>query len=154
MGAKKYAPRIAKLMSDEDLIDFDTKVAAALALAELGAREHAADIAKLLRQEFVREEAALSLALLGAKGHASEIAGLLKKPDALDRRAGAVALGILGATDHAKALAELLTTEAEQFVVEATAAALILMEAPAEYTRPALVIVEDWCDGQLLFRGD
>jgi len=154
MGAKKYAPQIAKLMLDEELFAPDTKRYAAFGLANLGAREYAKDIATLLDDEFVSEAAALSLANLGAKEHASEIAGLLDSWDPSERKAGAVALGILGATDHARDLAELFAKEEEQYVVEAVAAALILMEAPAEYSRSALVIVDDWCDGQLRFHGN
>ena len=124
----------------EDEMHGDRTVAAAYALARLGATEHAKDIAKLLKGGFTKGDAAKALALLGAKEYASEIAKLLKHKDSFKREDGALALGILGARKYAPAIAKLLK-EKEPWVPRAAALALLLLEA-VEYDKEVLPIIE------------
>ncbi len=135
--AAKYTKEIARVLDDE--IPGDRTETAAYALARLGAKEHAKDIAKLLKNEYRRRHAAKALALLGAREYTAEIVLLLKDKNSFNREGGALALGILGAKEHVAAVAELLKDE-EAWVRRAAADALVLMEAN-EYAREALPII-------------
>jgi HEAT repeat protein len=136
--AKNHKKEIVLVLEDE--MHGDKTVAAAYALARLGATEHAKDIAKLLKGGFTKGDAAKALALLGAKEYAPEIAKLLTHTDSFKREDGALALGILGARKYAPAIAKLLK-EKEQWVPRAAALALLLLEAE-EYDKEVLPIIE------------
>lgn len=69
--AADYKKEIAGVLHNE--IQGDSSKTAAYALARLGAKEHAPDIALLLRKEFRRGDAAKALALLGAGDYTAEI---------------------------------------------------------------------------------
>lgn len=135
--AAKYKKEIARVLDDE--IPGDRAETAAYALARLGAKEHAKDIAKLLKNEYRRRHAAKALALLGAREYTAEIILLLNDKDSFNREGGALALGILGAKEHISAVAELLKDE-EAWVSRAAADALVLLEAQ-EYAARALPII-------------
>ena len=104
--------------------------------------ENAKDIAVLLNDKSKKGDAAKALALLGAKEYADEIALLLKDESSLVRKDAALSLGILKAKKYSSRVAELLTTDKESFVENYAAASLILMEA-MEYYKVAVPILEN-----------
>ena len=134
--AANYKKEFAQVMVKE-LFD-DRAVAAAYALARLGATEHSKDIAKGLTSVY-KGEAAKALALLGAKEYIAEIALLLEDQNSFNREDGAIALGVLGARDHIPAIAKLLKDE--KFWVQLGAAfALVLLEAN-EYAKSVVQVI-------------
>jgi HEAT repeat protein len=94
-----------KLLKDED---FEVRVMAVDALAELGAKEFAPAIAELLKDEGVWARAAGDLRDLGAEEFAPRIAELLKDGDSEVRWYVADVLGDLGAKEFVPRIAELL----------------------------------------------
>lgn len=138
MGAKEYAPKIAKLL-DEDLLDFELNQEAAYALAALGAREHAKDIATLLDGKFSQGEAAKALAFLDATEYAPKIAGLLKDKSSLVRKDALIALGLMGARQCAGKVAAALDDD-ESSIVSAAVVSLLLMDAGTHTDRIVAVI--------------
>ena len=128
--AKSYKRELVAAMQDP--IGTDRAKAAMYALASVGAKEHAKDIAAQLNDEFRKGDAALALALLGATEYEGNIAALLKAENSLVRCAALLALGILDAKKHVSAVVKLLN-DPESFVQPYAAAALVLMRADAYY---------------------
>lgn len=135
--AGNYKKELAQVL-DKKSFD-DRAVAAAYALASLGATEHSKDVAKLLKSDYKKGEAAKALALLGAKEYIAEIALLLKDPSSFNREDGAIALGMLGARDQIPAIAKLMKDK-ELWVKLGAAFALVLLEAN-EYAKSALQVI-------------
>lgn len=136
--AREYKNEIIKTMLGGFRIE--TRKAAIYALVNIEAKETTAEIAKLLKEEFRKEDAAKALALLGAKEYADEIAFLLKDKSGLVRSDAALALGVLQSKKHAGEIAKLLNDK-ESYVHNYAAVALLLMEAAAYY-KAAIPIVE------------
>jgi HEAT repeat protein len=97
MGAAAYADRIAWLLRTGSA---GTRVAAMGALAKLRAKQHAKDIAPLLKDKIVKGHAACALALLDAQSYKKEIAALLDDKEPGRSRWGMIALGILRAREY------------------------------------------------------
>jgi len=148
--AGNFKREIAQILDDD--IFGERGETAAYALARLGAKEHAKDIAKLLKHEFRRRHAAKALALLGAREYTDEIVLLLKDEDSFNREAGALALGILGAKEHVSAVAGLLKDE-KAWVSRAAADALVLMDAN-EHVQVALSIIAEQKEGPYFTAAD
>ena len=123
--AAKYKKEIASVLQG-DLFG-DRVVTAAYALARLGAKEYAHDIAKLLTHHSNNGEGAKALALLGAREYVKDILPLLQDSDSFTREDGALALGVLNAREHALAVSKLLKDD-KFWVRLAAAKALVLME--------------------------
>lgn len=130
-----YAAEFVKVMHD-DL--GDTTETAAFALAKLGSKEHAKEIARLLSKEYRKADAALALAIMGATEHTDQIARLLNDRDSLTRVAALNALGILRATKYQLQVARHLK-DPESFVP--IHAALVLMDAD-RYANRIIPMVE------------
>jgi HEAT repeat protein len=97
LGAKEYAPQIAKLLNDEF-----KKGDAAKALALLGAKEYTTRIGLMLndKNQLVQEDAALALGLLGAKKYAPKLAVLMENKKNLAHRHAAAAIILMNATAY------------------------------------------------------
>ena len=117
----------------------ETKTAAIYALVSIDDKESAKDIAKLLKDDFRKADAAKALALLGAKEYADEMALLLKDKSGLVRQDAALALGILKAKKYAGEVAKLLNDK-ESYVHTNAATALVLMESEDHYKAALPVI--------------
>jgi len=124
--AASYKKEIAQALADEELSERLT--AAIYALAYLRAREFAPDIAKLLRLKSEKGKVAKALALMGAKEYAEQIALMLNDESSDNRLNAALALGILGATEYAPAVAKLLSDQ-DVVVTYYAAVSLVLMGA-------------------------
>src|SRR5688572_12073331 len=123
--AEKHKREIAAVLRG-DL--FGERVAtAAYALARVGAKEYAQDIAKLLSHHSNKGEGAKALALLGAREYVNDILPLLQDGKSFTREDGALALGVLDAREHSLAVSKLLKDD-EVWVRLAAAKALVLME--------------------------
>lgn len=136
--AKDYKKEIVASM----LRPFGGEVAEAamFALVRIRAKEHSADIAKLLTDRSKKGAAAKALALLGATEYTNKIGAMLEGADELGRADAALALGILGAKKYAPKLAAMM--RGETFINSYAAAAIIMMDAPA-YTAEATKILVD-----------
>ncbi|CAN5154647.1 hypothetical protein BH20ACI2_BH20ACI2_06180 [soil metagenome] len=128
-AAKDYKRQLAQAMK-KGFRELPT--AAMYALVSLGAKEHAGDIAQLLRTGYRREDAMKALALLGATQFSAEIARGLRDKNGLTRSAAALSLGILDAKQYAKQVATLLR-DPESYVHSYAAIALLLMNARKYY---------------------
>src|SRR5687767_12965001 len=128
--AQDYKPQLVKVM----LVPFDRdrSTAAMYALVGTDAKEHAADIARLLDDEFSRDDAAKALALLGATQYTRQIALLLNDKNPLTRSAGALAIGVMDAKAYTGDVAKLLK-DPEEFVRPYAAAAIMLLRADTFY---------------------
>jgi HEAT repeat protein len=126
LGAKEYAPQIAKEMFAE--YGMDVKESAIYGVAKLGGREYAGEIAKLLDDSSAGRHAAIALALIGANEHNKKIAQLLSDSEPFKRRAAMLALGILNAKEYAPEIARQLQT-GEDWLKDYAALALVLLEA-------------------------
>jgi len=150
-AAGEYADDIARMLQDE--FPGDSGETAAYALAKVGAKEHAKDIAKLLSSQFQKGYAAKALAIMGATEYINDIVPLLGDESALSRKDGALALGVMNATQHAAEVSKLLKDQ-EEFVRYYAAVALVLMEA-REYADDVVPIIERFQqDGSQLNEGD
>lgn len=123
--AEKYKKEIATVLRGN--LFGERAETAAYALARLGAKEYAPDIAKLLTHDFNKGEGAKALALLGAREYVKDILPLLQDSGSFTREDAALALGVLDAREHAHAVSKLLK-DAEPWVRVAAAKALVLME--------------------------
>jgi HEAT repeat protein len=124
--ARSYAKEIALKLSDE--IYSEVRKAAMFALAKLKAREYSKDIAALLKERFSKSEAAMALAVMGATEHADEIAKVLEDGEGLNRVAAMQALGVLGATKYAPEIYRRGVAE-KSYVENYAAVALVMMES-------------------------
>ncbi|MEO7659046.1 MAG: HEAT repeat domain-containing protein, partial [Pyrinomonadaceae bacterium] len=106
---------------------------AAYALAAIGAKEHAGDIAKLLKDEFRQGDAAKALAIVGATEYVSEIAKLLVAKSGLTRSAALISLAFLDSKKHIPQMINLYNGDPENYVKLHAALALLLMEFPKYY---------------------
>ena len=129
--AEKYKKEIVQAMLDES----HEKVpeSAAYALAAIGAKEHAKDIAQLLKDEFRQGDAAKALAMLGATEYADEIAQLLAAKSGLTRNSALISLAILNSSKHVPAMIGLYRNDPEIYVKPHAAEALLLMGFPQFY---------------------
>lgn len=149
--AADYADDIASILRDR--FPGDSGETAAYALAKVGAKEHAKDLAKVLSSQFQKGYAAKALAIMGATEYVNDIAPLLGDESALSRKDSALALGVLNATQHAGQVSKLLKDK-EEFVRYYAAVALVLMEA-REYSDDVVRIIEAFHrDGSHLNEGD
>jgi HEAT repeat protein len=139
-AAADYSDKIARMLRSGRELPGETVETAAYALAVAGAKEHAPDIAVLLRHDHARGYAAKALGLMGATEYAKEIAALLAGQHSSDREAAALALGVMGARQYAGAVAKLLR-DAEQPVRYRAAVAIVLMEAH-DYDAAAIPVIE------------
>jgi HEAT repeat protein len=99
LGAKEYAPDIAKLLDRRF-----RKGDAAKALALLNASEYEDRIALLLSDEnsLVRKDSALALGILRSKKHAPNLARLLNSEEDFVRYYAAISLVVIGASEYYK----------------------------------------------------
>ena len=133
LGAREYAKDIAGLLeASGDSMVYES---ALRALVQHKAKGQVPEIAKLLGEEFRRDEACKALALLGVSEHAKEIAGLLDSPSPQTRMAALMSLGILNAREYEKQVAEHLQ-DREEYVRPDAALALVLMGSK-EHAREA-----------------
>ncbi len=107
--ASNYKKEIVQAMLGES--HENVPESAAYALAAIEAKEHAKDVARLLKNEFRRGDAAKALAMLGATRYKPEIARLLSSNSQITRQAAAVALAILGAKEYVPKLTTLCQKE-------------------------------------------
>jgi HEAT repeat protein len=128
--ARHYKPQLVEVMLRE--FDRERSEAAMYALVSIDAKEQAANIARLLNDEFRKGHAAKALALLGATQYTRQIALLLKDQSSLVRCAAALAIGILDAKTHSRDVANLLK-DPEEFVRPYAAAAIMLLRAEEHY---------------------
>lgn len=139
----KQAQNFKKEIVQAMLGDSREKVpeSAAFALASIGAREHAKDIAHLLNDKFRRGEAAKALALMGAKEYAPRIADMLDDESPLTVADAASALGILGANEYSNKIARVISKHPDSRASVFAAEALLLLKAKKHYSI-ALPIIE------------
>jgi HEAT repeat protein len=145
LGAKPYAERIAGLLR-RPARDISIPDAALAALMELDAKDQIGKIEAFRKIEvFHSGTAAKALAVLGAKEYAKDIAGMLNgghgAGEVLHRRDALLALGILQAKEYAGDVVNLLNAE-EVCVRRGAAWSLILMEDDA-YGPQAVRVLED-----------
>ena len=150
-GSRRTTKKELAQVLDKERFD-DRAVAAAYALARLGATEHSKDVAKLLNNDYKKGEAAKALALLGAKEYIAEIAFLLKDPNSFNREDGAIALAQLGARDHISAIAKLLKHK-ELWVQQGAGFALVFLEAK-EYAKIVVRVIAKQKSGAYLSSED
>lgn len=136
---EQYVAEIAKTLRS----DFSSEVteAAAYAMAKLGAKQYAADIATLLRKEYRKGHAAKALAIMGAQEYSDEIALMLKDENGLVRSDALLALGILGAKKYVTQVAVHLK-DREGYVQHFAAESLVLLEAD-RYASQIIPLVEN-----------
>ena len=135
--AADYEKEIAEVLNDK--FADDRVAAAAYALARLGAKHRASEVAKHLHAGYLNRDVVKALALLNAKEYAPEIAPILSNEHSYNREAAALALGILGAHEFVVDIAKLLgdkTTERDG------ARALVLLEANAYAARVLPIIAQ------------
>jgi HEAT repeat protein len=137
--AAEYVGEIAKVLQDE--FRGETVETAAYALAKLGARQYAKDIARLLGKEFRKGDAAKALAVMGAAEYGDEIARMLGDKNPLNRKDALLALGVLNATKYAVQVAKHLK-DPEGFVTNYAAYALVLMGS-GEHADQVVPLVEN-----------
>jgi HEAT repeat protein len=142
----QHSDELAKVLRRE----FGTKTveAAAYALASLGARRYAKDVARLLDDRFQRGDAAKALAVMGAVEYKGRIARLLDVREELDRADALLALGILNAKEYAPRIAGFLKDKG--YVGHHAAQALVLM-GEMRYARLCMPLVEGAYDSNLYF---
>lgn len=148
-AAAEYVDEIADVLKDKfrgEVIDV-----AAYALAKLGARQYAKDIAALLRQEYRKGDAAKALALMGASEYTDEIARMLKDKEGLVRKDALLALGILRATKYTPQVAEHLKDQS--YVSNYAAYALVLLDAE-KYVDEIVPLVENAFQKKLYLNAD
>ena len=133
--AADYEKEIAAVLDDR--FASDRVAAAAYALARLGAKHRASEVAKHLHADYINRDVIKALALLNAKEHAAEIAPILSNESSFNREAAALALGILGANEYIADIAKLLRDKTTERNV---AKALVLLEANA-YAGKVLPII-------------
>lgn len=133
----EYADELAKVLGDE--LRGETVEAAAYALASVGARQYAKDVAKLLDQKFRKGDAAKALAIMGADEYKGRIASLLDDKDSLVRDDALLALGVLNAREYAPRIAGFLNDPSSASNRAATA--LVLM-GELRYAQRCVPLVE------------
>jgi HEAT repeat protein len=140
LGARDHAGKIADLLGEELSKDVSIPDAALSALMRLNAREQVEKIAK-----HKSGTAAKALAVLGARQYAGQIAAMLKwgrEPgEELARRDALFALGILGAKQYADEVASLMRDQ-EGYIRTAAAWSIILME-DCVHGAQAIRVLED-----------
>ena len=129
--ASSYKPALVKAMMPEAYAS-DRATSAMYALAIIGAREHAKDIATFLANEYRNDDAAKALALMGADEYSDNVALLLKDKSPLTRCTAALSIGILGSKRHVDEVAKLLN-DPESYVQPYAALALVMLGAEAHY---------------------
>jgi HEAT repeat protein len=149
VGAE-YAGEFAKVLRG-DFIG-ETVDTAAYALAKLGAREYASDIAKLLNKEFRKGNAAKALAVMGATEYADAVALMLEDKNALNRKDALLALGVMRAMKYLPQVATHLK-DPEAFVHIDAAYALVLMDAD-KYASQVVALVQNAYQENLYLTGD
>jgi HEAT repeat protein len=145
--AAKYKNEIVSAMLTTN--NSEVVESAAYALAAIGAREHAKDIARLLNVERRKGFAAKALALLGATEYADRISLLLKDKSGLVRSDAVLALGILGSKKYIPLVATCLLSDPEGYVRHYAADAVFFLEA-SKYYPQALAEIEDGHQGVYL----
>jgi HEAT repeat protein len=125
VGAK-YAAEFVRIVHDNP--DRDVTQTAVFALAKLGGKEHAKEIARLLVDTYLKEGAAVALAIMGATEYTDQIAGLLKDKDNSVRMGALSALGIMRAKKYEQQIARHLK-DPDLGVHLNAAFALVLMDA-------------------------
>ncbi len=116
------------------------KESAAFALASVGAKEHAKDIAVLLNDPYRRGVAMKALALLEAKEYLQQIATFLNDESSLVVADAAISLGILGAEKYSKELSATITKHNASGASVSAAEAIFLIGATDHYDRARAVI--------------
>jgi HEAT repeat protein len=145
----EYAGEIAGVLGDE--FWGEVAKAAAYALAGIGAKQYAKDVAKLLDDKYRRGDAAKALALMGADEYKGRIAQLLDDEDSLVRKDALLALGILNAREYIPRIAKFLKDLS--FVSNFAAGALVLMDA-GQYARDCVPLVEKAYESGLYLGAD
>ena len=133
--AADYEKEIAAVLNDK--FADDRVAAAAYALARLGAKHRASEVAKHLHAGYLNRDVVKALALLNAKEHVAEIARILSNERSYNREAAALALGILGAHEYIADIAKLLKDKTKE---RDGARALVLLEANAYAARVLPII--------------
>jgi HEAT repeat protein len=136
--AANYKKEIAQVLSQETR--WETSKTAAFALAHLGAREYARDIARRL-DSLGKGDMAKALAIMGAREYAGKIAPMLDDKSPFNQRDAALALGILEAKEYAPNIARLLKAE-DSWTRYVASLSLVLMEADA-YGEEAIHEIEE-----------
>ncbi len=136
--AGKYKTVLVKVMLSA--FRSDASEAAAYALAAIGAKEHAVDVAKLLTKEFRKGTAAKVLALLGAKRYARQIAALLDSKSSLVRNDAIFALAILDAKVYLPRIVKLLDPSAKDSSAIYAAEAILQMRARSHYGKALRIL--------------
>jgi HEAT repeat protein len=120
----------------------EVRQSAMFALARIGGREHAAAIAPMLDDRFMKGHAAVTLAVLQAKDYTAAIAKLLKSSSSLDQKDAALALALMNARETSDEIAALLTAP-EDFVRYYAAVALTVLD-PQKYAARILPVVQPY----------
>jgi HEAT repeat protein len=129
--AKNFKPQLVRTMLSRS--SGNAGRAAAYALAAVGAKEHARDVATLLTDEFRMGTAAKVLALLQARQYIPQIADLLNSKSGLVRNDATFALAILRAKQYAPRIAKVMTLKTNDGSTVYAAEAIFLMGATAHY---------------------
>jgi HEAT repeat protein len=129
----------------------ETVETAAYALASLGTKRYAKDVARLLDQKFRKGAAAKALAIMGAEEYKGRIARLLDDESNLVRADALLALGVLNAREYIPRIARFLKDPG--YVSHFAAEALVLMGAD-EYARECVPLVESAYSNDLYLGAD
>lgn len=127
----KYKKEIVQAMLGQS--HMKVSESATYALAAIGAKEHARDVARLLKNEFRQGCAAKALALMGASEYSGEIAKLLSAKSGLTRNAAMVSLAILDSKKHIQAIVRIYNNDPKIYVKPQAAVALLLLGKPQYY---------------------
>lgn len=150
MGATaEYAGEIAKVLDDE--LRGEAAKTAAYALASIGAKQYAKNVAKLLEQKYRRGDAAKALALMGAEEYKVRIAQLLDDESELVRADALLALAIFNAREYIPRIARFLKDPG--FLSHYAAEALVLM-GEMKYARECVPLVESAYQHKLYLGAD
>jgi len=137
-AAAEHADALAAVLRGKS--ESETVKAAAYALASLGARRYAKDIAALLGKPYLKGDAAKALAVMGATEYTDEIARMLGDENPLNRCDALLALGVLNATQYVPRVAKHLQ-DPTSFVEHFAAYALVLLGA-GEYAAEIVPLAE------------
>jgi HEAT repeat protein len=148
--ATEHAGEIAKVLQDE--FAGEKATAAGYALAKIGAKQYAKDVAKLLGEEYRKGEAAKALAIMGANEYEDEIAKMLSDKSSLNRDDALLALGVLNSTKYVSNVAVHLK-DPEGFVKHFAATSLVLLGAE-QYADEIIPLVENAYQQDLYLTAD
>ncbi|MGH9971772.1 MAG: HEAT repeat domain-containing protein [Pyrinomonadaceae bacterium] len=149
--AADYKKEIAQVLNED--FRSDTSKTAAYVLAHLRAKEYAKEIAKLLTKEFRKGDAAKALAIMGAREYAPNIALMLNDKSGLNRSDALLALGVLNVREYVPEVARHLNDK-EGYVRHFAAVALVLMEAADYAKEAIGIIEKDHQSGPYVSEGN